>query len=450
MNRTLRSMAVVLALASCAPAGAPDRGAVLVVVDTLRADHVSCYGYARETSPAIDRLAAGGVRFERAYSASSWTTPSVASILTGRHPSSHGIAGFEALDADVPRAATLLSGEGFATAAVVSHGLIGARYGFDVGFGSFSESEALGHDHVSTAGVVSQAARHLERFGEGDEPFFLLVHLFDPHYEYRRHAGIGFAAARAGELTGSEKYKQLRARLDRFTPEEVAFLRDLYDEEIVHTDAGIGRLLGTLERLGLDASTHVVFTADHGEEFLEHGWLGHVRHLYDHTVRVPLVLSGPGLPTGRSVRHAVSTVSVLPTLLELMDVDASEVEFEAPSLLGTLEPDHVAQPVFFEVHMLRAKELLSATRRGVVRGSHKLIQDTREPDRIELYDTERDPGEREDLADARPELVSELLGLLEAHHARLATSSFSGEVLDLDAEERARLEQLGYLEGEER
>ena len=243
---------------------------LFIVVDTLRWDHLGCYGYERNTSPSIDTLASESVRFERAYSAAPWTKPSVASMITGLYPSTHGAAQLKSiLPASIDTLAELLSREGFQTAGVVSHLLVSALLGFGQGFDSYLESESRGHDHVSTNGVTNQAIERLEKMAVDGRPFLLFVHYFDPHYNYLRHPEYGFAAEAGGRLTGTENINQLRRMLDSLTHEEIGFLLDLYDEEIRFTDAGIGRLLSRFRELGLYDDTLIILTSDHGEEFLE-------------------------------------------------------------------------------------------------------------------------------------------------------------------------------------
>jgi len=280
-----------------------DRPNVLfVVVDTLRWDHVGCYGAARKTTPFVDDYAAGATRFDRAYSVAPWTMPSVASMFTGLYPSRHGANSFGlGLTDEVDTLAEILQREGYATQGVISHTAIGARNNFQQGFDVYLESEARGHDHLSTDGVTGQAIGKLEGLAAGEAPFFLFVHYFDPHYNYKRHPEYGFAADAAGRLDGEQPMRELLRMAPDMTPDESQFLRDLYDEEVRFTDAGIGRLLERLQVLGLDEDTIVILTADHGEEFLDHGDLGHTGSLYEELVRVPLILRGPGRTTPGSV-----------------------------------------------------------------------------------------------------------------------------------------------------
>ena len=314
--RCLPLLLLPLACGSPEPAARPN--VLLITVDTLRADRLGFHGHGRDTSPALDGLAERGLVFERAYAPSPWTLPSMASIHTGLYPSSHGLK--RPKDAIPPEARTLaevLDQAGYRTDSIVSNPLVHPRFGHSQGFESFDTKDAKGHDHVSTPGITERALALLDGYAAAPEgePFFLSLLYFDPHYDWRSH-GRGFAAeGTVGRITGEESIEHLRdlaAAEGSLTGAEVQQLVDCYDEEIAFTDEGIGELLDALERLGLAEDTLVVLTADHGEEFLEHGWLGHTRFLYEGMVHVPLVVADPREPSshGLRVRTPVSTVSV--------------------------------------------------------------------------------------------------------------------------------------------
>ena len=238
------------------------------------------------------------------------------------------------------------------------------------------------------------------------------------------------------------------------TPEEVGFLRARYEEEVQATDRGIGVLLAELDALGRAGDTLVVFTADHGEEFLAHGWLGHTRTLYQELVRVPLIARGPGVPAGRVVREPVSLVSLAPTLLEWLGLEHRDRGFHGDSLAPLLRgeaPERSGAVAFTEVDFVgRQRRDKDAHKKAVTGERWKLIRDD-VTGRVELYDLEVDPDELDDVADARPEVVAELLSALELHLAALGAGAAHAEETELSAEELAELSALGYTEsaGEE-
>lgn len=446
---------VLLAAAGCAPE--PPRNLVFIVVDTLRADRLGCYGAERETTPAIDAMAARAVRFDRAYATAPWTRPSIASMLTGLYPTSHGAATVDLMLPDsVATLAGMLQAEGWVTAGVISHGVISRRAGFARGFDHWEQSEARGHDHISTAGVTGQALEQLDRLAGGEQPFFLFVHYFDPHYFWHRHDDADFAADQAGRLNGRQSIWQLRGMRQELTTEELAFIRDTYDEEVRHTDGGVGRLLGRLGELGLENDTVVVFTADHGEEFMEHGWIGHTRSLYEELVRVPLIIRVPG-GAPAVVHRPVSLVSLVPTLLDLLcgSVLDEEYAFQGPSLAPLLgggeanrgEWDGDAEDIFFEVSFDQPEEWgaeKTAHKKGILLDGWKLIRDETGGG-LELYNLDNDPGESTNMAEARPAVRDRLLARLEARVESLGAAADTRR-MELDERELEQLRGLGYLE----
>jgi arylsulfatase len=418
---------------------------LLVVVDTLRADRLGSYGAQRNTSPALDRLAESSVRFARAYSTAPWTKPAVASIFTGLAPSAHRA---NRVKTSLPDAATtlaeLLQQEGYRTAGVVSHQVLSAENGFAQGFERYFDDEALGHRHVSTDGVTTRALELLSELSANSEPFFLFVHYFDPHYDYIRHPEFGFAAPRAGRLDGTQSLVSLR-KLPDLGADELSLLRDLYDEEIRFTDAGIGRLLDRLSESGAGGRTIVVATADHGEAFLEHGWLGHTRSLYDVLLRVPLLVRVPGGTPG-VVEAPVSTLSVFPTLVELLGLPVNRIIAHGSSLVPHLRgaQDPVATLVFAEVDFLPIFDPAKrAAKKAVIGPRFKLIRDEKSG-AIELYDLEVDPGEQNDLAAEQPARVEKLKGELEAWGRATLVDALPEQNREPTLEELERLRALGY------
>ncbi len=445
---------------ACTPATKqPAPNLVLVVVDTLRADHLGAWGHVRDTSPHLDALAREGVRFERAYATAPWTKPSVASILTGLAPSAHGVERMAArLPDEGDTLAEMLGRAGYARGATVSHTLITGLYNFAQGFELFVAKDARGHDHVSSPSVTESALAMVDRLRAQDRPFFLFVHYFDPHYAYKRHPEYGFTPERAGRLSGGESLAAMRRLDPPLNAAETRFLRDAYDEEIRFTDAAIGALLDGLAQRGLDEDTVVAVTADHGEEFYEHAWLGHARTLYEEVLHVPLVLRlARGEAAGTVVGEPVSLVDLAPTLIDALGFDASDLDLPGRSLLPLVRGEALAAPVpvFAEVdYMAERDSALFPTRRSgymraLIVGHEKLIHD-RHTDTYELYDLAADPRERNDLAALRPERVAALRTLLEAE-AQAAAAGRLGATAphEADPQEREMLEALGYVEESE-
>ncbi|MDF1798350.1 MAG: sulfatase [Planctomycetota bacterium] len=462
LRQALPLAALLLGCAGCSDAQLPTDhqrlNVLLITVDTLRADHVGTYGYGRGTTPAIDALAERGVVFENALAPAPWTLPSVASIHTGLYPSAHGIQRIkDRLSDEATTLAEVLGAHDYRTVSIVSNSLVRPHFGFGQGFDAFDTSEAAGHDHVSTPGLTKLAKRRLARFAESDRPFFLSLLHFDPHYDWLDH-GLGLATDAGSSLAGDESIERLRlmASAGELGPPEVAALRSRYDEEIRFTDDGIAELLAELERLGLADDTLVVLVADHGEEFLEHGWLGHTRYLYQGMVHVPLIVADPrhGDQHQRRVAPPVSTVSVMATVLELAGIDPAPYQLDAASLAG-----YVAQgassyepgPVFSEVDFVptnpnnHAKVAhLEAVLEGHTKTVRSLIGNAHE-----RYDLEADPGELVDLAKSPAGLAAarESGALLDAWREAREARALPRSQGQTTKAERERIEKLGYLDG---
>jgi len=432
------SAAVALAalpwLASCAPSRPPV--VVWIVVDTLRADALGCYGNLKigengcRASPNLDALAADGVRFDHAYSVAPWTTPSLVSMMSGRWPWEHGqIRLLQPCPEPYLELVPLLRKRGFRTAGVMANYVATSRYGFDHGFDRWDDSFAQGHE----GSTGHDAARRLleladELRNDAPEGLFLCAWLFEPHYRYEEHEGVRFgpgwgekaAAPYGGDLTGREGFPSLQKRRAELTPEDAEFLRGRYQGEVAWVDRAIGELLAGLRDRGLYDDALIVFVSDHGEEILDRGWLGHTVTLHQELVRVPFVIRLPrGDSNGRrgsTVGDPVSLIDLPATLLELATGDGPEREKEelahSRSLARTVRRGEAPERRWLYLHtdskppLGDTREERSAHQWGVLdaRTRLKWIVDRKveegKPPRVALYDLAHDPGERENLAEA--------------------------------------------------
>ena len=431
MRASAACLPVALVLGACGETPRPP-SVLLVTLDTTRADRIGCYdgpgsfGDTGAGTPHLDALAARGVRFERAYTTAPITLPAHASLLTGTYPPYHGVRdnGTYRLPAAATTLTELLADRGYRTAACVAAYPLFPEYGLDQGFELYDfplleepEPDLAGGERRA-ASVVDAALPWLRRFAP-DEPTFLWLHFYDPHWSYKPPAPF---AARYPE--------------------------DPYQGEISYADAQLGRVLAELEELGVLDNTLVVVAADHGEEFGEHGEKTHALLVYDTTLHVPLIFAGPGVPEGTSVSGPVSLVDVLPTLAELLDLPLPE-EVQGRSLVALLEgePDAVPPPVIYaESWYGRLHHGWSELRAVVQRDGDadwKLIDAPRaEGGARELFSLTRDRAELQDLVALEPERAAELARELD----RLAGSTAGG--LDarvaLDTEGAAMLRDLGY------
>jgi arylsulfatase A-like enzyme/Flp pilus assembly protein TadD len=416
---------------------------VLVSIDTLRADHVGCYGAPKASTPTLDALAARGTRFETAISPAPLTLPSHATLLSGLDPPEHGVRnnGSYRLRDEIPTLAERMHEAGFATAAFVSAFVLDRRFGLARGFDHYDDRLGVQDEEIGVAArpagqTVDSALAWLE---SAPKRFFLFLHLYDPHAPY-------------------EPPEPHRSR----------HLGRPYDGEVAYADAELGRLLAAVSARFPDGRSLVAITADHGESLGEHGEPTHAFTLYDATQRVPLLLAGPGVPSGLVVSQLARLADVTPTLLELAGLRALETA-TGVSLLPALEgepdpgpgepdpgpgvPDPgqgrsdpgpgrpSAEPAVAWVETLATQlELGWSPLLGVRTADHKYL---RAP-RPELYELASDPGETQNLALQQPELAARLDALVSARSAQQRVARNLG----LDAETAERLGALGYLADE--
>ncbi|MEO8196307.1 MAG: sulfatase [Thermoanaerobaculia bacterium] len=433
---------------------------VLVTVDALRADRVSFDGYRLPTTPFLDRLAKEGVVFERTYATSSWTPPTMASIFTGVPPMTHGVVSGEIVDTKALRQpmlpeslstiAELVRQDGFRTLGVASNRHLALDLGFGQGFDRYFDPPTF-----LNAPVVNDKARMLLAAEYGTDwrqtwrsrPLFLWLHYFDPHDPYFPYEPWIAAHAPAADADGPRSpaglvMRDLRQRFPQPDAALAEAIRPFYDSEVRRTD----QLLGDLwKELGPDGNVLFIFTADHGEEIVDHGGLGHSQSLYDELTRIPLFFWWPrGLPAGVRIAQPVSALDILPTILDLLGQAAPAGlagRSLAPLWRGTAKDEKGAEhrPVFLELAPPKP------FRWAVVDGARKLIVDPAAPERPELYDLSIDPGEMANLAAREPAEVERLRGLLRtwARQNPRAPDQRTRDRLDDDL--RQELEALGYL-----
>ncbi len=400
--------------APLAPEGAPNL--LLVSIDTLRADHVGAWGADFAETPTLDALATRGVRFETAIATAPLTLPSHASLLTGLWPPRHGVRhnGLYRLGKQHPTLAGLLAAAGWETGAVVGAFVLDARFGLARGFAHYDD--ATGAELSAPGGFLERDARAvtdaaLAWLGEAREPFFLFAHYYDPHRDFEPPEP--FASRFAGRP---------------------------YDGEIAYVDAELGRLLGALEGDGRLARTLVVVTSDHGESLGEHGEPTHAYSLYDATQHVPLLVSGPGIPSGGVVAGVVRAgVDVAPTLLELAGVAPPE-SLDGRSLVPLWSAGETA-PRHAYAETLATQLDFGWAPLFALRSERYLFVDAPRP---ELYDVGADPGQTRNLLAGAPDAHAETRASLEAELAAIAARDRDAPAAGSDPETLARLRALGY------
>jgi arylsulfatase len=399
---------------------------LLIVIDALRPDHLGCYGYHRNTSPAIDRIAAEGVLFKNTISQSSWTKPAVASLLTGTCPETHGVKGIRhalpELDTYLP---TLLQGVGYATGCIQTNPFLSVESGFSQGFDLYLElfDKAPGVYKPRVSDAVAAVSTWLSR--PRNAPFFLYLHLLDTHNPY--------APPKEFRLFGNEE-------------------TDLYDAEIAFVDYHIQLIREMLLKNGLYDKTALIITADHGEEFFEHGTQYHAKNLYQEVIKVPLIISVPGIfdaavPTSSQVR----SLDIVPTILDIAGLPSCATH-EGISLVRHMQGETVPDfPAFSQIGDGRhagGLDLISFST-----GEYKLIVDKKANSR-ELYHLAGDPHERcnrvEQDGNIARQLEAQAIHILcpseDEKDSPKRKKKATPEIITIDDHVRQQLRGLGYIE----
>jgi len=370
---------------------------IIIVVDTLRADHLGCYGYSRDTTPHIDSLAKESIIFHNTYSSSTWTTPSVASLFTSQYPAVLGYRVYPIeLDASFLTLAEIFKQNSYATGGIISNIFLTAKLGFGQGFDTYDEEASWGLEGISSPSVTDKAIAFLE--DNKGEKFFLYLHYNDPHYNYHLHENYDYYPQYKGPLFSGQSIQSLREALPQFSADDIEYLNALYDSEISYTDEYIGKLIRTLKDMGLYDDTLILLTADHGEEFAERvdPWIGHVIKVYQEVIKVPLLIKMPGHSAPKKVDDEVGLIDLVPTLVHSLRLKTSK--------------DFAGVPIDLEKGVRPSKEYLvcetlrEANKHSVIYEGWKYIIDY-EKNKKELFNLEDDPGELNNMAKRMRELA---------------------------------------------
>jgi arylsulfatase A-like enzyme/Flp pilus assembly protein TadD len=409
------------------------RNVLLISIDTLRPDHLGCYGARGNPTPNFDRLAARGVRFESAYSAVPITTPSHATLFTGTFPPFHGVRsnGSFALSENRTTIAEILGKAGYATGGFVGAFPLDRQFGFAQGFDTYDDQIKLGATSISHFDAERRAStvvdRALDWYGKRDpkRPFFLFVHCYDPHAPY----------------SPPDEWK-------------AKYPEDPYTGEIAYVDEQVGRLLTRLDHDRVLDDTLVVLVSDHGESLGEHGEATHMVFVYDATLRVALVVAGPGVPDGKVTTEPGRLVDVLPTIAALTGLPApTDVQGVDLAPAWTSKGKLDAERYFYAESMLPQVQFDWAPLQSIRMGKWKYIL---APER-EFYDLEADRQEARNLyragTDGRPRFDDDAQDsawrkahhLLEEAALKIASPEAGNAVRDLDPEGAKKLQSLGYL-----
>jgi arylsulfatase A-like enzyme/Flp pilus assembly protein TadD len=393
-------------------------GIVLISIDTCRADHLSCYGYPRKTTPNIDAIAAQSVLFENVISPVPLTLPAHASIFTGTIPPYHGVHNndYYQLGQSNVTLAEILKDNGFTTASFISAFVMDSRFGLDQGFHTYNDQleqqDAPRKANERRAEETNRLAFEWLQEHRG-EKFFLFLHYFDPHSGYE-------------------------------PPEPFAsqFADDLYAGEIAYTDYCIGRLINKLKRLGLYNSTLLIITADHGEMRGEHGEGTHGFLIYQSAIKVPLIIKPAGKTKPQKIDKVVGLIDIFPTICSALGIETpSHVQGQDLSPYFSGENSSAGERYLYCESLLPTRQYNANSLRGVVADRFKYIQTTRD----ELYDLFEDPAESNNLTRQQKQRARVLSDRLKQILEQADNEGKTDNKLQLDEETRRRLESLGYF-----
>jgi len=453
--RSTLLLACLLAVGCTTDTKPQEPNVILIVVDTLRADHLTQYGYKRETSPGLAEFASHSTIFTRAYSTSSWTQPSVASLFTGLMPSSHQVVVQGAvLSSQFETLAERVSQAGWTSAAFSGNLFISGKSGYHQGFDYF-----VGHDgHVlaypDVADMLTVVDSWLAGPDRGSTPWFLYFQPMNCHGPYN------VPEEHQAELLGRKPDREFRYQGDLMqsivrrgdvaarseaTPKFVQSLTDQYDTAVRYSLDTVGELLEMLRSRNLYENSLIIVTSDHGEELFDHGGFSHAYSLYEEVVRVPLWIKLPGQTRAATVDYPVSLIDIYPTILETLDLDLPE-GLHGTSLLPFLESDTSRPPSNLRPILLETRWEERAIAAALRIGPFKLI-DIRsnyegQRDIQLLFNLEQDPAELENLAALHPEIAESMASEL-SQAIDPATSPEAVEKVEFDVE---ALRALGYVD----
>jgi arylsulfatase A-like enzyme len=443
-----------------------DFNIVLITIDALRADHLSCYGYNRNTSPNIDRIAEKGIIFKNATATSSWTAPSMASLFTSVYPINHGVVhgmGYkkdetiytqEVFSDELTTLAELLKEHGYTTIGVASNLHLSEKFGFARGFDSFGCLPFVPADSVNR--IICRLESEIKNF----DKYFLWIHYIDPHYPYSpRKPWINHYLPEESTLQISNlsdlspmdlmifnnKLKKDNRELSKQT---ITMLKKnllaRYDSEINYVDSYIGELIQIFDQ---DDNTIIIITSDHGEEFFEYDYVGHGNNLHHETTHIPLIIKLPSSYKKGIVEKNISLVDVMPTILHTLNITAPD------QTLGQSFWEN-KEPLFWLKKMLLRKESSEYkfaeldnwyTFKSIITPEWKYIYDYKD-NTEQLYNIKSDPMELNNLADKKAKQCNKLREQLFKWVSDSKKYPTIKQARKLSPEEKEKLKELGYIQ----
>ena len=446
----------------------PEINIILISLDTLRADHLKCYGYPRDTSPYMDQLGTEGVIFTNAYSTTSWTLPAHISLLTSLDTRNHKVnKGHPVMDNSIVTIADILRKNGYFTSGFTGGALLSQRFGFSKGFDFYREFRYSRRQRNSAGVLFDNSDVWLNR--NKDKKFFLFLHTYQPHAPYNSpppfntlFIDVKKAKWEIGNMTKilyEDKDPRDSQRFRNLTPEERENIVALYDAEIRYTDECLIKpLVEKLKKFNLYERTMIIVTSDHGEEFLDHmAWL-HGHTLYNELIRIPLIIKFPfSKHKDLKIDKFVRITDIMPTVLQEAGINHSSHEFDGKSLLETIRNNESRDRVYIADIGAKNYPPELPSRIAISQNEFKLVLNNDfglPPEQyfpcpppiaqVELYDLKKDPQEKKNISREKIEMVQSLLKkIYELYEVEPGKELLKSKEMDKELEEVLRA--LGYI-----
>jgi arylsulfatase A-like enzyme len=435
---------------------------ILISLDTLRADHLGCYGYTRETSPAIDALAEDSALFLNTYSSSPWTLPSHVSLLTSLNGLKHMVHyEDEKMDSSLVTLADLMRQEGLYCSAFTGGGFVNAAFGFSKGFDSYGQSSQGIHQKDGAEWICGSVLNWID--DHKDRNFFLFIHTYQPHNPFSSPPPFNTMFLEEDDewneidlLNHIGGKKGIFKNLDERERENII---SLYDGEIRYTDEKlIEPLMRRLKEIGLYDRSTIILTSDHGEEFYDHRGWEHGHTLYDELLKVPLIIKLPGSKFAKKrIPSIVRLIDVMPTILDELGIDGSGLNLDGKSLMPVLREKEVADRTFIAYKADNILDSHVPQKISMNEENIKLILNKKfaaeqldffsspppELLPVELYDLSESAGEKNNIVDEKSQIASRLVQLINDMYTKIKEQK--SEKADIDKELLEQLRALGYL-----
>jgi len=422
---------------------APSPNVIIVVSDALRRDHLGCYGYEKTTTPYLDAFARESSIFKNAYAQSPSTKPSIASLFTSKYPSQHkAIYNENSLNPEFLTLAEVLKEHRYVTAAFNENPMIELRFNYNQGFDQWNTNDKR---HKFTLASMKDFDDKIMTWLDTnyENPFFLYIHFIDPHNPYRAPMESTTQEknenSTLGRMTEGKKLLKLKNGILIGLFEGIDQLISLYDEEIKYVDSRFGQLMDKINQLGIMNNSMIIFLADHGEGFLDHGFFYHSYSVNAELINIPLLVHFPGGMKEVLPDVPVQQVDIFPTIMDVIGIEDDSFSFEGKSIFKKRPPE----AIIFSEHL--RKGYGKGMQQCVIKKNWKLIYSL-ETQTFNLYNLKLDPMEKTDRSKEFPSIAKQLKNELYTWHQRMLKNSSKAQKAHIDKELYRKMYSLGYID----